>query len=97
MGSTFTARGSTNITNWTSGFTVCWFVRKFMVLWAKSSGVTDCICHPQVQNGIAIYATWTTIASLVNLSIVLIKDTKMAQADAVTVSFSILTVVLFVW
>lgn len=56
-----------------------------------------CICFPQVQNGIAIYATWTTVASLVNLSIVLVKDAKMSPEDAVTLSFSLLTVVLLVW
>ncbi|XP_035512669.1 uncharacterized protein si:ch211-161h7.5 [Morone saxatilis] len=50
-----------------------------------------------VQNGIAIYATWTTIASLVNLTIVLTHDANMSQTDAATVSLSILTVVLFGW
>ncbi|XP_037312006.2 uncharacterized protein LOC119198682 [Pungitius pungitius] len=50
-----------------------------------------------VQNGIAIYATWTTIASLVNLSIVLNYDANVSPADAATVSLSILTVLLFVW
>lgn len=56
-----------------------------------------CVCFPQVQNGIAIYATWTTVASLVNLSIVLVKDAKMSPEDAVTLSFSLLTGVLLVW
>lgn len=51
----------------------------------------------QVQNGIAIYATWTTIASLVNLTIVLIYDANMSQLDAPIVSLSILTAVLIVW
>lgn len=56
-----------------------------------------CICLLQVQNGIAIYGTRTTVASLVNLSIVLVKDAKMPPEDAVTLSFSLLTVVLLVW
>lgn len=47
-----------------------------------------------IQNGIAIYATWTTIASLVNLNVVLVTETKMSQADASTTSLSILVVVL---
>lgn len=51
----------------------------------------------QVQNGIAIYATWTTIASLVNLSIVLNYDANVSPADAATASLSILTVLLVVW
>ncbi|KAE8279857.1 hypothetical protein D5F01_LYC21988 [Larimichthys crocea] len=50
-----------------------------------------------VQNGIAIYATWTTIASLVNLTIVLTNDGNMSQTDAGTLALSVLTVVLFVW
>ncbi|XP_054479364.1 uncharacterized protein LOC129111094 [Anoplopoma fimbria] len=50
-----------------------------------------------VQNGIAIYATWTTIASLVNLAIVLNHDANVSQADAATVSLSVLTVLVFVW
>lgn len=51
----------------------------------------------QVQNGVAIYATWTTIASLLNLTIVLTNDANMSQTDAAIASLSILTVVLFVW
>ncbi|XP_053716051.1 uncharacterized protein si:ch211-161h7.5 [Synchiropus splendidus] len=50
-----------------------------------------------VQNGIAIYATWTTIASLVNLTIVLVNDAKLSQTDAATISLSILAIVLLVW
>lgn len=56
-----------------------------------------CICFPQVQNGFAIYATWTTVVSLANLSIVSVKDPKMFPEDAVTLSFALLTVVLLVW
>lgn len=51
----------------------------------------------QIQNGIAIYATWTTIASLVNLTIVLANDVNMSQTGAATVSLSILAVVLSAW
>uniref|UniRef100_UPI0037E98F4D uncharacterized protein n=1 Tax=Semicossyphus pulcher TaxID=241346 RepID=UPI0037E98F4D len=50
-----------------------------------------------VQNGVAIYATWTTIAALVNLTIVLVNDANMSQSDAAIVSLSVLTVVLLVW
>ncbi|XP_041670545.1 uncharacterized protein LOC121527596 [Cheilinus undulatus] len=50
-----------------------------------------------IQNGIAIYATWTTIASHVNLTIVLIDSANMNQSDAATTALSILTVLLFVW
>ncbi|XP_041817862.1 uncharacterized protein LOC121624274 [Chelmon rostratus] len=50
-----------------------------------------------VQNGVAIYATWTTIATLLNLTIVLTTDASMSQTDAATIALSVLTVVLFVW
>lgn len=51
----------------------------------------------QIQNGVAIYATWTTIASLVNLTIVLQYDAKVSSTDAATISLSILTVVVAAW
>ena len=51
----------------------------------------------QIQNGIAIYATWTTIASLLNLTIVLTHDAHMTPTDAATVSLSVLTALVFVW
>lgn len=51
----------------------------------------------QIQNGVAIYATWTTIASLVNLTIVLDHDGNTSQTDAATVSLSVLTVMLSGW
>ncbi|XP_039983481.1 uncharacterized protein si:ch211-161h7.5 [Xiphias gladius] len=50
-----------------------------------------------VQNGVMIYTTWTTIATLINLTIVLTYDAKMSPADAATISYSILTVLLLVW
>ncbi|XP_070842770.1 uncharacterized protein [Chaetodon trifascialis] len=50
-----------------------------------------------VQNGVAIYATWTTIASLLNLTIVLTSDANMSHTDAATLALFVLTVVLFVW
>lgn len=50
-----------------------------------------------VQNGIAIYATWTTIASLVNLNVVLTTEANMSQTDASTTALSILVVVIATW
>ncbi|XP_060920826.1 uncharacterized protein si:ch211-161h7.5 [Labrus mixtus] len=50
-----------------------------------------------VQNGIAIYATWTTIASHVNLTIVLVDSANMSQSDAAVLALSVLTVLLLVW
>ncbi|XP_045923807.1 uncharacterized protein si:ch211-161h7.5 [Micropterus dolomieu] len=50
-----------------------------------------------VQNGVMIYTTWTTIATLINLTIVLTYDAKVSPTDAATISYSILAVVLLVW
>ncbi|XP_068199840.1 uncharacterized protein [Antennarius striatus] len=67
-------------------------------IWLKKYHQVDLwLHHVLIQNGIAIYATWTTIASLVNLTIVLINDAGMDQTDAATVSLSVLTVVMLVW
>lgn len=43
-----------------------------------------------VQNGIATYATWTTIATLLNFTIVLSYNAGMNKSDAATVALSIL-------
>lgn len=51
----------------------------------------------QVQNGIMIYTTWTTIATLINLTIVLIYNVDMDPATAATISYCILAAVLLVW
>ncbi|KAM7390441.1 hypothetical protein PAMA_008548 [Pampus argenteus] len=50
-----------------------------------------------VQNGVMIYTTWTTIATLINLTIVLTYVAKMPPTDAATISYSMLTVILLVW
>lgn len=55
------------------------------------------LLQPQVQNGVAIYATWTTVASMVNLDIVLTYDTNMSPTESSTISLSILTGILIVW
>lgn len=55
------------------------------------------IPYVQVQNGVMIYTTWTTIATLINLTIVLTYDAKVSPTDAATISYSILAVVLLVW
>lgn len=52
-----------------------------------------------VQNGIAFYATWCTIATLLNLGIVIsyTSDPAIDQSVASTVSLSILTVEILSW
>lgn len=44
-----------------------------------------------------IYTTWTTIATLINVAIVLTYEVNMSPLDAATVSYSVLSVVLLVW
>lgn len=49
-----------------------------------------------VQNGLGVYATWTTIATLLNMAIVMIYEgnPRIANDDASTVALSILVVEL---
>uniref|UniRef100_A0A3Q3D660 Uncharacterized LOC109516984 n=1 Tax=Hippocampus comes TaxID=109280 RepID=A0A3Q3D660_HIPCM len=43
--------------------------------------------HKQVQNGVMIYTTWTTIATLINLAIVLTYEANISPTNAATVSY----------
>lgn len=54
------------------------------------------VCVPQVQNGIATYATWTTIATLLNFTVVL-DMTSISATNAATVSLCILLLELVTW
>ncbi|XP_011606248.2 uncharacterized protein [Takifugu rubripes] len=85
------------LTNYVMIFYSCHSLHIYGAWLSKYHKVDLWLHRALVQNGIAIYATWTTVASLVNLSIVLVKDAKMSPEDAVTLSFSLLTVVLLVW
>ena len=51
----------------------------------------------QVQNGLALYATWTTIAALLNFAIVLIYKWNVSNETATTASLSILALDLVIW
>lgn len=51
----------------------------------------------QVQNGLAVYTTWTSIATLINLTIVVSYDAGMSKSDAATLSLSLLSVEVLVW
>ncbi|XP_041670690.1 uncharacterized protein LOC121527730 isoform X2 [Cheilinus undulatus] len=66
--------------------------------WLKKYHKADLWCYRViVQNGVMIYTTWTTIATLINLTIVLTYEVKMSPTDAATISYSILSVVLLLW
>ncbi|XP_062841302.1 uncharacterized protein si:ch211-161h7.5 [Trichomycterus rosablanca] len=50
-----------------------------------------------VQNGIAVYTTWTSIASLINFTITLSYDAGMNKTDAATLALSLLLVAVIAW
>ncbi|KAI3355284.1 hypothetical protein L3Q82_018136 [Scortum barcoo] len=85
------------LTNYTMIFFSCLGLHNYGAWLSKYHRVDLWLHRVLIQNGIAIYATWTTIASLVNLTIVLGNDVKMSQTDAATVALSILTVVVAGW
>ncbi|XP_071341244.1 uncharacterized protein [Trachinotus anak] len=85
------------LTNYIMIFFSCFGLHNFGAWLNKYHKVDLWLHRVLIQNGIAIYATWTTIASLVNLAVLLKYNANMSQADAATVSLAILTVVLFVW
>ncbi|XP_030613146.1 uncharacterized protein LOC115799978 [Archocentrus centrarchus] len=85
------------LTNYTVIFFSCYGLHNYGA-WLKKYHKADLwLHHLLIQNGIAIYATWTTIASLVNLTIVLTYDASMSHTDAATLALSVLTVVLIMW
>lgn len=66
--------------------------------WLKKYHNADLWCYRVlVQNGVMIYATWTTIATLINLTIVLAYEVKMSAEDAATISYTLLTALLLMW
>nr|XP_049614421.1 uncharacterized protein si:ch211-161h7.5 isoform X2 [Syngnathus scovelli] len=50
-----------------------------------------------VQNGVMIYTVWTTIATLINLAIVLTYTANVSPTNAATVCYCILTFMLLAW
>lgn len=96
--------GSTNTTEQTCCSIICWLVWHlmfaflfFMYVLIISASLSFALSSLQIQNGIAIYATWTTIASLLNLTIVLTYDASMSHADGATLALSVLSIVLIAW
>ncbi|XP_069368206.1 uncharacterized protein [Paralichthys olivaceus] len=85
------------LTNYLVIFFSCYALHNYGAWLNKYHKVDMWLHRVLIQNGVATYATWTTIASLVNLAVVLDYNANMSQTDASTVSLSVLTVVLFVW
>lgn len=85
------------LTNYVMIFFSCHGLHNYGAWLSKYHKVDLWLHRVLVQNGVAIYATWTTIASLLNLTIVLTHNANMSPTNAATVSLSVLTTVLFVW
>ncbi|XP_060950211.1 uncharacterized protein LOC133027194 [Limanda limanda] len=85
------------VTNYLVIFISCYGLNNYGAWLSKYHNVDLWLHRVLIQNGVAIYATWTTIASMINLAVVLNYNANMSQTDASTVSLSVLTVVLFVW
>ncbi|XP_056330574.1 uncharacterized protein si:dkey-29d8.3 [Danio aesculapii] len=65
--------------------------------WLKQHHPKDLFCIiVLVQNGIATYATWTTIATLLNFTVVL-NVASVSATNAATASLSILLLEVIVW
>ena len=49
------------------------------------------------MNGLCLYATWTTIASLLNLTIAVQETTSLSETDSATISLSLLAAALLTY
>lgn len=84
------------VTNYGSVFFCCFSVDLYGP-WLKQQHPRDLLClRLLVQNGLALYSTWTTIATLINLCVVLDQE-GVARATAGTVSLCVLLVELLGW
>ncbi|KAL4635276.1 hypothetical protein GN956_G14172 [Arapaima gigas] len=50
-----------------------------------------------VQNGVALYATWTTLTMLLNLTVVLVHRVGVSPSDAATLSLALLLLSALAW
>ncbi|CAL8346994.1 unnamed protein product [Merluccius merluccius] len=75
----------------------CCYASDYYGLWLQTHHPKDLAClQILVQNGLALYSTWTSVATLINLAVVL-KLWGVAQSTAGTLSLCILLVQLLVW
>ena len=51
----------------------------------------------QVQNGVAVYATWGTLSTLLNLTIYLQHQTETLRCDCAMLSLMLMLMELLVW
>ncbi|MEQ2252088.1 hypothetical protein ILYODFUR_018139 [Ilyodon furcidens] len=85
------------LTNYAVIFFSCYGLSQYGAWLNKYHKVDLWLHRVLIHNGISIYATWTTIASLINLTIVLVYDANVSNTDAATISLSLLTTVVVAW
>ncbi|XP_029930465.1 uncharacterized protein LOC115375216 [Myripristis murdjan] len=84
------------VSNYSALFFCC-FATDYYGLWLKTYYPKDLFClRVLVQNGLALYATWTSIATLINFSLVL-NLWGVAKSTAATASLCILFAELVGW
>ncbi|XP_030016416.1 uncharacterized protein LOC115437333 [Sphaeramia orbicularis] len=84
------------ITNY-SVLSICCVATDYYGLWLKSYYPKDLCClRTLVQNGLAVYTTWTSIASLINFALVL-HLWGVARSTAATASLCILFAEIMAW
>lgn len=84
-------------TNYAILFFSCYGLNVYGAWLNKYHKVDLLLFRALIQNGVAIYTTWTTIATLINLTIVMTYEANMSGSDAATVSLCLLTVEVLVW
>lgn len=72
-------------------------INHFVKIMATQHKVDLILFRVLLQNGVSIYATWCTIATLLNLTIVLIYRVDLSQMVACIIALSILAVELLVF
>ncbi len=70
---------------------VCYGVKKYYSQMIKSHLSSDVWCdRVLVQNGLGLYAGWSTVTTLIYLSMVLTYETDVGDEDGTTISLSLL-------
>ncbi|KAG5268586.1 hypothetical protein AALO_G00214190 [Alosa alosa] len=88
---------SVAFTNYAMIFFSCHGLKSYGAWLNKYHKVDLWLMRVLVQNAIGVYTTWTTIATLINLTIVMDYNGQVSTLDAGTVSLSILLVEVLVW
>ncbi|MCI4391561.1 hypothetical protein PGIGA_G00135850 [Pangasianodon gigas] len=84
-------------TNYTMIFFSCHGLKEYGE-WLNKYHNKDLWCiRILVQNGLAVYTTWTSIATLINLTIVVSYNAGMSKSGAATLSLSLLLVEVLIW